>query len=771
MAQPQDTQTGQPFTFSAWHFAAVLGLLLFAAFPKVMLGQHSFFFRDYGVLGYPFVAYAHESFWRGELPLWNPLSNCGTPFLAQWGTMALYPFSLIYLLFPLPWSLGYFCLGHLFLAGLGMYWLAREWTRNDFAAAFAGMVYVFNGVMFSSLIWPNYIVALAWMPLVVLWTHRAWRHGGRSIALAAIVGAMQMLSGVPELVLLTWFLVGAICLAEWISAPRALRPCSRLAVVILLVAGLSAVQLLPFFDLLAHSQRSSDFATSKWAMPGWGWANLLIPLFHTYKSAQGPCFQHDQAFMTSYYPGVAVLLLAAWAAWHVRTKRVWVLGGLVLFSWILALGENGFVFSWIRKFLPIIGFARFPIKFVLLGAFALPLLSAFALASLASSSNERRLHGLVTGVVVTLVLMAGIVWFAQEYPYPLQRWPDLWQNAALRAIFLLIILGGCCAAVFIPQLRRRQIFAIGVFVAVFADILTHTEQQNPTIPTALFAKGLWQERNGKSVGRVFISPESEKRLLRSTVRDPVHDFLGKRLALWSNLNVVDGVPKVNGSSTLQLREQNMLERSLYGSNTVALPNGILDFLGVSHITGSNTVDWTARTSALPLVTAGQRPIFVPSEDELPAVLADNFDPRKIVCLPQHLRAAVLATNQTQATITDLQCSAQRLVFTVTAAEPAIVVLAQSYYHAWKARVDGKPVPVWRANHAFQAFQIPSGEHRVVLMYQDGRLLPGGTISGMAALVCVILWRRRASAVQQPPGLDKSETPAGTAASSRTSLEC
>ena len=71
-------------------FGGILALFLLGAFPKVALGLHSFVYRDYGVLAYPFIHYAHESFWRGELPLWNPLSNCGAPFLAQWGTMALY---------------------------------------------------------------------------------------------------------------------------------------------------------------------------------------------------------------------------------------------------------------------------------------------------------------------------------------------------------------------------------------------------------------------------------------------------------------------------------------------------------------------------------------------------------------------------------------------------------------------------------------------------------------------------------------------------------
>ena len=145
---------------------------------------------------------------------------------------------------------------------------------------------------------------------------------------------------------------------------------------------------------------------------------------------------------------------------------------------------------------------------------------------------------------------------------------------------------------------------------------------------------------------------------------------------------------------------------------------------------------------MPLVTAGPRPIFIPRQDELRAVLADNFDPREIVCLPQHLRAAVQATNQSRATITDLQCAPQRLAFKVAAEEPAMVVLAQSYYHAWKARVDGRGAPLWRANHAFQALQVPAGEHQIVLIYQDRRLFAGAIISTIAVVVCLLLWRRR-----------------------------
>ena len=64
-------------------FVMLLAVALLAAFPLVLLGLHSFFYRDYGVLGYPFISHFHESFWHGEWPLWNPYSNCGAPFLDQ----------------------------------------------------------------------------------------------------------------------------------------------------------------------------------------------------------------------------------------------------------------------------------------------------------------------------------------------------------------------------------------------------------------------------------------------------------------------------------------------------------------------------------------------------------------------------------------------------------------------------------------------------------------------------------------------------------------
>src|SRR5215469_135892 len=196
--------------FAPSRFAVLLALLVIASFPQVISGVQTFVARDYGFFAFPCAAFQKECFWHGQLPFWDPYNFCGVPFLAQWNTMALYPPSLIYLLLPLTWSLSFFCLLHLWFGGLGMYFLARRWTGNDFAAAFAGTAFCFSGMTLNLLMWPSHTATWSWMPWVVLAVEAAWREGGRKMAIAAIAGTLQMLAGGPEIIFFTWLILLAL---------------------------------------------------------------------------------------------------------------------------------------------------------------------------------------------------------------------------------------------------------------------------------------------------------------------------------------------------------------------------------------------------------------------------------------------------------------------------------------------------------------------------------------------------------------------------------
>ncbi|HEY5912945.1 MAG TPA: YfhO family protein [Verrucomicrobiae bacterium] len=726
-------------------FLLLLSVSVFAAFPKVVLGLDTFFYRDFGAICYPQAFYQRESLLGGELPFWNPYNYCGTPFMAQWGTW--YPVSFLHTLFPMPWSVNLFHLLHLVWAGCGMFWLVRRWGAGAYAAAFAGFAYVFNGVTLSCLMWPGYIAFLAWSPWVLGCTMTAWRQGGRWLVLAGITSAMQVLACAPELLVLFWVFLGLLWLGEvfsggipvWASA-------RRLAMVVLLAAGITMVQMLPFFDLLLHSQRDRNFGNDQWVMPKWGLANLLVPLFHCYQSLQGPWFQSGQELVGSYYLGAAVMVLAIVGVLLKRNRASAVLGAMALFCWLMALGSHGILFDWFRRVVPWIGVMRYPVKFALFPVFLLPLMAAWAVDQPAADDDRRRVRMLIIFTSVMLLLMGGVVWLARRNPLPNDEWVPTAQNTAWRAAFALALLSGL---LWLPRFRSRapriavQLCVLGCLPV---DALTHSPKIIPHLPVANVAPGIWTAgvkalppKLGE--GRVMASPEVDRFLRFSGVRDMALDYTGRRLAQRHSMNLLDSVPKVaGGGMILHPVHFDRLEKHLYSTPNLRVGQGLLDFLSVRWFSSSqNPLLWTARSNYFPVITAGQRPAFASDDQVLRSITADAFDPRAVVYLPEMARSLVRITNSTNCKVLNPRFTAQKIEAEVVTAEPSLIVLSQSFYHLWHASVDGSPTPVLRANLAFQALQVPPGKHRVTLRYIDPYFRIGGVISIIALAGCGLIW--------------------------------
>ncbi len=736
--------------FTPGRFAAVLAVLVAAAYPEVLLGLGTFFHRDYAVFGYPLAYYHRESFWRGEIPLWNPLNDCGLPFLAQWNTLTLYPLSLIYLLLPLSWSLGMFCIAHFFLAGMGMYFLAYRWTDNRFAAAAAGVMFSFNALMLNCLMWPNNIAALGWLPWVVLVAERAWREGGRWLPVAALAGAMQMLAGAPEVILLTWVLLAALFAGEVVRAPaNRWRMSARFLTFGLWVAGLAAAQLLPFLDLLAHSQRDKAFADTVWSMPAWGWANFLVPLYRSYHTALGTYAQPDQYWISSYYLGVGVVALALLAVGLVRRPLVGLLGALTLLCLVLALGHHGLAYSALRKVLPGLGFMRYPVKFVILPTVLVPLLAAVFLARCHTVAPEDwpRYRRRIAGFGIALLAIIGVlIWSAFQYPLRGASAGVAAQSGAISAGFLILILAGTVA---LRQISRRPLetpVRLALLLLLWLDALTAMPRPNPSAPRWVYEPNLARKelrlnpapQVGKS--RAMLNAEAEGNLPYVPMTNAANQVLYARLALYGDANLLDRIPKVVGMYSLFPRQTGEVLSTLWGGPQA--PAGLTDFLAVSHINAPGKVtEWEFRPTHLPWVTAGQEPVFADAAATLKGLAAPDFDPRRTVFLPLGARALVTASNSSPARVSVREFAAHTVRLEAEASEPAMVVIAQAFYHHWRAYVADRPTPLLRANHAFQALQIPAGRQQVTLVYEDRAFYCGAVISLISAAACVALCLR------------------------------
>lgn len=729
--------------FTLRRFTAGVALLVAIGFPEVIFGGHTFAFRDFSVFGYPLAHHAREGFWRGEVPLWNPLNMGGVPFLAQWNTMALYPPTLFHLLLPLDWALAVFNLGHLVAAGAAMFALARRWTGSGFAAAVAGLAFAFNGVTLNALQWPNNIAALAWMPLVVLLAGDAVREGGRRLVLAALAGAMQMLTGAPEVIVFTWIIV---CEPERTSQVRSL---GRLALLVAWVAALAAAQLIPFLDLPAHSQRGAGFGGATWPMPPWGWANFLVPLFFTHDFGYGAPFQYGQLWVTSYYLCLGVVVLAAVGMAWSRDSRRWPLAVLTALALVLALGEAGRLWTLLWQVLPGAGFMRFPVKFVLIVGFCVPLLSALAVAAWEQdvrTPEDRCRRQLWLAGVACLALIGGVLWFARHHPQyapPFDHFPETFRNGLTRAGFLAATLAALALALKHGATRHGNLLRGGVLLVLWLDAWTHAPLPVTTVPRDTYATSAEVLRQMPTHGatRALVSREALNVLFEHAAsRHAYTNLVLNRLALNCNLNLLDATPKVNGFFALNLRAAEDIQSLFYGTSPSA-PGPLLDFLGVSHVTAAGELfKWDQRRTALPLVTAGQRARFADAGTILAYMGTERFKPAEELLFEPELQALIQVTNTTTASVTGVQTSAHRIEFTANAAAPSLVSLAQTHHRFWRATVDGEPVPLWRANHAFQALAVPAGEHRVVVRYVDVGFRLGCVILLAALAICVWCWR-------------------------------
>lgn len=727
-------------------FALLLGLFIMALFPAVIFGTQSFYFRDYGIFGYPLASYHRDCFWRGELPIWNSLSNTGLPYLAQWNTLTLYPLSLIYLIFPLPWSLGVFCLGHLFLAGLGMYVLAHSWTKDRCAAAVAGFGFAFNGLTLNCLMWPNNIAALGWMPWVVWAVGRGCQQGGRALLVAVFLGAMQMLSGSPEIILFTWLIVGVCWASGFFRGPvPKIALLMRMVMIASLIAAIAAVQLFPFLDLLAHCERDSNSVVGSSIMPRWGWVNLILPLFKCYQSQSGPCFQPTQGWTSSYYPGIGIMALALLAGRFGPRRTVASLWALALIGLVLALGDDGYVYTLLHKALPALGVMRFPMKFVILATFSLPLLASFAVARLRSTQavdDPRKESRWAVGIGISLAAII-VVCLVYSYSQVVSNltWSTNAQNGVMRIVCLGLILGILFKLKRVKVQREQVALQIALIACIGIDAWTHAPNQNPTVAPGVFAPHVVaRELNmapTNELSRAFTGRGTHQLLYGSMVADAAIDFTGRRFGLLGNCNLLDDVATPDGFYSLYLPEQREVWSRLFFATN--LPAGLGDFLGIARIS-TNVFEWQPRTSARPMLSIGACPRF--TDEAVSRLLAPDFDSRRMVYLPLEAKTSLACTNVASARIVQSSFSNSKITVTTESLEPAMLVIAQSYYHHWKASVDGTPAKIWRANHAFQAIEVPAGVRQVKLVYEDPPLFYGGLLSGSTLLGCLIAWFRR-----------------------------
>ena len=139
----------------------------------------------------PWLEFNRAMLRRGRLPLWNDLAGCGAPHLANSQSAVFDPFHVIAYLGTLPDALAWMAAARLWVAGLGMFVLARSWGLGPWGRWFAGLTFPFCGFVVVWLLYPV-TAAAVWMPWLFWATDRVLERPGRDgrASLGLVVGCL-----------------------------------------------------------------------------------------------------------------------------------------------------------------------------------------------------------------------------------------------------------------------------------------------------------------------------------------------------------------------------------------------------------------------------------------------------------------------------------------------------------------------------------------------------------------------------------------------------
>ncbi|MGL4593182.1 MAG: hypothetical protein ACRCUY_00470 [Thermoguttaceae bacterium] len=299
----------------------ILGLLGLALFLSMFQGVPGF--RD-GIHFYaPLFQYLCDEIAAHRLPLWNPFENLGQPLAANPTTMLFYPGTLfalvIYATFRCEALSIYttFVAAHFFVAMICSYRLAKEIRCSKVAATFAAICYIFGGAVLFQ--WNNvpFLIGAAWFPEALIYLMRIFRISPtfsakdslksslNSTAKLGIVLSLMILGGDLQAayhVILCGIIFFVYCALSSISCLDRFRKKRLfhkftiyvtsqkyvyvsvlcLFAAILTACLLSAIQILPAWELLHNSDRALDCHREimyDFSLPPWKMCEFLLPNF------------------------------------------------------------------------------------------------------------------------------------------------------------------------------------------------------------------------------------------------------------------------------------------------------------------------------------------------------------------------------------------------------------------------------------------------------------------------------------------------------------
>lgn len=133
-------------------------------------------------------------------------------------------------------------------------------------------------------------------------------------------------------------------------------------------------------------------------------------------------------------------------------------------------------------------------------------------------------------------------------------------------------------------------------------------------------------------------------------------------------------------------------------------------------------------------------------EAVPYILSDEHDP-EIEAVLTEAPPTPLPGVRASGSVAWVERTPDRLEWTVQSETPALLVVADNWFPAWRATVDGVDAPVLRAYHTLRAVPVPAGTSSVVMSYESTLVGRAFVVSALVLTLLLAgfgagLWRER-----------------------------
>jgi len=531
---------------------------------------------------------------------WDPYVASGLPYLSDILNQSFYPLHIIFFgIYKNILAYNLYILTHYALAGYFTYLFLKSLRLKGLAAFLGGLIFMFSGFMVGQKSHTLLITTAVWLPFVLYCIER-YRQKRKIIfiILGALGFSFSILSGYPQIILYLTMVAFAYLLFRGLCEKLDLRFIVGGFLMLILGVLLSAVQLLPLFELVRFTTReriSYDFFVSfSFALKDL--PLLVFPFFYGGTHApglyskiyNGPWFLSE----LSGYMGIIPLSLAVMCSimrW--RSKRVLFWTFTAIAGFILVLGGSTPVYRFLYH-VPIYNMFRAPSRNWLEVNFAVAVLAAFCVNYFLNNKGilQKQIKRCTIMVGFLLIIITTGILLSKDFGGNkislLSANRGMFHNlvgnlrsgAAEVYVPLLIIIASLIFILFIPRFYSSKKYWFVMAVFIFID---------------LYSFGHFHQNNYPPKSEIYSEKNEVFRFLKkreSTMDDfriwPVE--INPKL-LYPNTNKFYGIATIKAASPVWLKDYVELTNSLPPSGGMDRPiislknNYIISLLACKYV--------------------------------------------------------------------------------------------------------------------------------------------------------------------------------------------